>query len=78
MAHLSGFHCILDLVIVPVEQCTFLMEHNWSDIYTGVDQWFDQPQLLVGYSIWDDSRWLMAEAVELAGPDALCTENLKD
>ena len=72
--HLSSFCLTLDLVTV---QCTSLVEYDWTDIYAGAEQQYDQPKLFIGYSIWDGLGWLTTEALELAGLAPLCIENPK-
>ena len=54
-----------------------LWNATWTDIYAGAKQRCDRPRLLSGHSVWDGSRWLTAEAVELAEPAPLCIENSK-
>ena len=61
MVHLSFFCLKLDLVIAPVEQFTFLVECDLDCHLRLAEQRYDWPQLVVDYSIWDDSGWLMAE-----------------
>ena len=53
---------------------------TWTDIDSGVKQWYDRPRPLVDYSTWDGSGGLTVEA-NVAGPWSwiapLCIENLK-
>ena len=53
---------------------------TWTDIDSGVKQWYDRPRPLVDYSTWDGSGGLTVEA-NGAGPWSwiapLCIENLK-
>ena len=60
-----------------MEQPTSLWNATWTDIYAGGRQRYDQARPLSGYSIWDGSGWLIAEAVEPAGLAPLCTGNIE-